>query len=87
MTVGRTEKPVIGALPPKPVGPITTPGQRFSPLLEGQPERNGPAAGSGPAKDDPRPIIRAKPGAGSYEDAGDAKRQKRTKGKTGRPGR
>jgi excinuclease ABC subunit B len=79
MTVGRTEKPVTGALPPKPAGPVTAPGQRFSPLLEGQPERGG--------KDDPRPIIRAKAGAGSYEDAGDAKRQKRTKGKTGRPGR
>jgi excinuclease ABC subunit B len=67
---------VTGALPPKPV---TEPGKRFSPLLEGQPERG--------SADDPRPIIRAKAGAGSYEDAGDAKRQKRTKGKTGRPGR
>jgi excinuclease ABC subunit B len=34
-----------------------------------------------------RPIIRAKPGVGSYEDAVDEKqRKKRTKGKTGRPG-
>jgi hypothetical protein len=48
MTVGRTEKPVIGKVPPKPA---TEPGKRFSPLLEGQPERG---------KDDPRPIIRAK---------------------------
>lgn len=116
MTVGRTEKPVIGTLPPKPAA-TTPPSQRFSPLLEGQPDRTagrtgsanstghvagpGSAAGPGPAggtgasggggpaagKDDPRPIIRAKSGAGSYEDAGDAKRQKRTKGKTGRPGR
>ncbi len=29
------------------------------------------------------PIIRTKSGAGFYEDAGDAKRQKRTKIKTG----
>ncbi|WP_457585928.1 excinuclease ABC subunit UvrB [Ensifer canadensis] len=51
MTVGRTEKPVIGKVPDKP-------------------------------------IIRAKPGVGSYEDPVDEKRQKgRTKGKTGRPGK
>jgi excinuclease ABC subunit B len=74
MTVGRTEKPVPKQLPQKPADP----GKRFSPLLEGQPERT--------QADDARPIIRAKAGAGSYEDAGDVKRQKRTKGKTGRPG-
>ncbi|MBB4569724.1 excinuclease ABC subunit UvrB [Rhizobium leucaenae] len=51
MTVGRTEKPVLGKMPDKP-------------------------------------IIRAKPGVGSYEDAVDEKQRKgRTKGKTGRPGR
>jgi excinuclease ABC subunit B len=51
MTVGRTEKPVIGKVPDKP-------------------------------------IIRAKPGVGSYEDPVDEKQRKsRTKGKTGRPGR
>lgn len=51
MTVGRTEKPVVGKVPDKP-------------------------------------LIRAKPGVGSYEDPVDEKRQKgRTKGKTGRPGR
>ncbi|MFS8113705.1 excinuclease ABC subunit UvrB [Rhizobium jaguaris] len=51
MTVGRTEKPVLGKVPDKP-------------------------------------IIRAKPGVGSYEDAVDEKQRKgRTKGKTGRPGR
>ncbi|MQB42770.1 excinuclease ABC subunit UvrB [Rhizobium sp. ICMP 5592] len=51
MTVGRTEKPVTGKLPDKP-------------------------------------VIRAKPGVGSYEDAVDEKQRKgRTKGKTGRPGR
>jgi hydroxyethylthiazole kinase-like uncharacterized protein yjeF len=37
--------------------------------------------------DDPRPLIRARPGAGSYEDPADAKRQKRRPGKSGRPGR
>jgi excinuclease ABC subunit B len=75
MTVGRTEKPLntTGKLPEKPV---TEPGKRFSPLLEGQPEKAG----------DPKPFIRAKSGAGSYEDACDLKRQKKTKGKTGRPG-
>jgi len=51
MTVGRTEKPVIGKVPDKP-------------------------------------ITRAKPGVGSYEDPVDEKQRKsRTKGKTGRPGR
>ncbi|UXT49271.1 excinuclease ABC subunit UvrB [Agrobacterium tumefaciens] len=75
MTVGRTEKPVRGALPDKPE---TEPGKRFSPLLEGQPER---------ATDDPGPLVRGKIGAGSYEDAGEQKRKSRTKGKTGRPGR
>lgn len=77
MTVGRTEKPTTGKLPEKP---FTEPGKRFSPLMEGQPQRAD--------KDDVRPIVRGKVGAGSYEDAGDAKQQKRrTKGKTGRPGR
>jgi len=46
--------------------------------MEGQPERT---------KDDPRPLVRGKIGAGSYEDAGEQKRKSRTKGKTGRPGR
>ncbi|NKJ05915.1 excinuclease ABC subunit UvrB [Rhizobium sp. SG741] len=51
MTVGRTEKPIIGKVPDKP-------------------------------------VIRAKPGVGSYEDSVDEKQRKgRTKGKTGRPGR
>ncbi|CZT35432.1 excinuclease ABC subunit UvrB [Rhizobium sp. 9140] len=77
MTVGRTEKPVPGALPVKPDAAKAT--KRFSPLTEGLPEQG---------KDDPRPLVRAKAGVGSYEDAGDVKRQKgRTKGKTGRPGR
>ncbi|MEI1249378.1 excinuclease ABC subunit UvrB [Rhizobium aouanii] len=100
MTVGRTEKPVTGALPEKPDGEAryakrsnrssesiaatnarsASEGQkgtkRFSPLLEGQPER-----------DDVRPVARGKTGVGSYEDPGEQKRKGRTKGKTGRPGR
>lgn len=76
MTVGRTEKPTTGKLPEKPV---SEPGKRFSPLMEGQPQRAD--------KDDVRPIVRGKVGAGSYEDAGEQKRKGRTKGKTGRPGR
>jgi excinuclease ABC subunit B len=75
MTVGRTEKPVRSAVPDKPE---TESGKRFSPLMEGQPER---------ATDDPRPLVRGKIGAGSYEDAGEQKRKSLTKGKTGRPGR
>ncbi|WJR66770.1 excinuclease ABC subunit UvrB [Neorhizobium sp. CSC1952] len=88
MTVGRTEKPVDkrreapearqgaeeGKVPPKPSE--TEPGKRFSPLLEGQPERD----------DGVRPIVRGKIGTGSYEDGGEQKRKGRTKGKTGRPG-
>ncbi|MGO4194134.1 excinuclease ABC subunit UvrB [Rhizobium sp. YAF28] len=74
MTVGRTEKPVTGHVPEKPDAAKGT--QRFSPLLEGQPER-----------DDVRPLVRGKTGVGSYEDAGEQKRKSRTKGKTGRPGR
>jgi excinuclease ABC subunit B len=79
MTVGRTEKPLpAGRLPEKPVEHLST-AKRFSPLLEGQPGRATP--------DDPRPLVRGKVGAGSYEDAGEVKRKGRTKGKTGRPGR
>jgi excinuclease ABC subunit B len=75
MTVGRTEKPVVGHVPEKPDAAKGT--QRFSPLLEGQPERD----------DGVRPLVRGKTGVGSYEDPGEQKRKGRTKGKTGRPGR
>lgn len=44
------------------------------------------AASSRGYDDDPRPIIRAKAGAGSYEDASDQKRKTRGKAKTGKPG-
>jgi len=73
MTVGRTEKPVTGKLPEKPAG-TTSPLPPVGRVGEGNP-------------DDPRPIIRARAGAGSYEDPADGKRKARTKGKTGRPGR
>jgi len=75
MTVGRTEKPVTGHVPEKPDAAKGT--NRFSPLLEGQPERD----------DGIRPLVRGKTGVGSYEDPVDQKRKGRTKGKTGRPGR
>ncbi|MCJ8239058.1 excinuclease ABC subunit UvrB [Peteryoungia algae] len=76
MTVGRTEKPVTGKLPEKPEAPPSprSRGEGARRADEGQP-------------DDPRPIIRARAGAGSYEDPADGKRKARTKGKTGRPGR
>ena len=91
MTVGRTEKPVSGTLPARPEQSIGTK-KRFSPLMEGQPERADPAdtSSSGPSRgstDDPRPLVRGKAGVGSYEDPGEQKRKGRTKGKTGRPGR
>jgi len=77
MTVGRTEKPVTGKLPPKPSSP--PPSSATSPSSS-----SGPTRGSA---DDPRPLVRGKIGAGSYEDGGEQKRKGRTKGKTGRPGR
>ncbi|MDQ0456107.1 excinuclease ABC subunit B [Rhizobium paknamense] len=74
MTVGRTEKPVPGKLPEKPAG-VTASDDGKKSLRAGQTET------------DPRPIIRGKVGAGSYEDPSEQKRKGRTKGKTGRPGR
>lgn len=79
MTVGRTEKPVTGALPTRPDETLSSK-KRTAPLLEGQPER---ASGA----DDAKPVVRGKIGVGSYEDPAEAKRKGRTKGKTGRPGR
>jgi excinuclease ABC subunit B len=74
MTVRRTEKPVEGKVPAKPQ-PI--------------PQRAGPDT-TGGAKDQAnsaKPIVRQRTGIGSYEDPGDARREKRRPGKTGRPGR
>ncbi|MBY3234254.1 excinuclease ABC subunit UvrB [Rhizobium laguerreae] len=103
MTVGRTEKPVTGALPEKPDAAKST--KRFSPLRgeersgesrsnrssESIAETNARSASEGPARqperDDVRPVVRGKTGVGSYEDPGELKRKGRTKGKTGRPGR
>jgi excinuclease ABC subunit B len=83
MTVGRTEKPLntTGKLPEKPhiqksISPLV--GEMSPKATEG----GKPATSSS----DPKPFIRAKAGAGSYEDAGDLKRQKKTRNKTGRPG-
>ncbi|SCW57106.1 Excinuclease ABC subunit B [Rhizobium mongolense subsp. loessense] len=90
MTVGRTEKPVTGKLPVKPDAAKST--KPFSPLQEGQPERaDAPSSPSSSgltrgSSEDPRPLVRGKTGAGSYEDPVDQKRKGRTKGKTGRPG-
>ncbi|WP_439627231.1 excinuclease ABC subunit UvrB [Shinella sp.] len=79
MTVGRTEKPIAGSTPTRPDETLASK-KRTGPLLEGQPERVSSA-------EDAKPVRRGKIGAGSYEDPGEVKRQGRTKGKTGRPGR
>ncbi len=81
MTVRRTEKPMEGV---KPARPHTSP-------LAGEDSSPREAKPSGSANlvrgdDDPKPLIRARPGAGSYEDPADRKRQTRRPGKTGRPG-
>ncbi|TJV43440.1 MAG: excinuclease ABC subunit UvrB [Mesorhizobium sp.] len=75
MTVRRTEKPVEGKLPAKP--------QPISPQAG---EMAGRAEGGAKDRDD-KPIIRQRAGIGSYEDPGDARREKRRPGKTGRPGK
>ncbi|MGX5827008.1 excinuclease ABC subunit UvrB [Mesorhizobium sp. 43Arga] len=75
MTVRRTEKPVEGKVPAKP--------QSISPAV-------GAGRTEGGAKDrdeSVKPIIRQRAGIGSYEDPGDARREKRRPGKTGRPGK
>ena len=67
-----------GAPAPRSEKPDAAKGtKRFSPLLEGQPERD----------DGIRPLVRGKTGVGSYEDPGEQRRKGRTKNKTGRPGR
>ncbi|KGD94436.1 excinuclease ABC subunit UvrB [Rhizobium sp. YS-1r] len=102
MTVGRTEKPVDKRrgvpearqgseegkmMPSKPAS-----AQRSTSPLAGEDSSPQEAKPIGEANlvrgsDDPRPLVRGKIGAGSYEDAGEQKRKSRTKGKTGRPGR
>ncbi|NNH64268.1 excinuclease ABC subunit UvrB [Rhizobium laguerreae] len=100
MTVGRTEKPVTGALPEKPDGEAryAKGSNRSSESIaatnargasEGQESTNrfSPLLKGQPERDDVRPVVRGKTGVGSYEDPGEQKRKGRTKGKTGRPGR
>ncbi|MFW8689177.1 MULTISPECIES: excinuclease ABC subunit UvrB [Mesorhizobium] len=75
MTVRRTEKPVEGKVPAKP--------QPISPLAGA-----GRTEGGATDRDDSaKPIVRQRAGIGSYEDPGDARREKRRPGKTGRPGK
>ncbi|MER9686428.1 excinuclease ABC subunit UvrB [Mesorhizobium sp. M0139] len=77
MTVRRTEKPVEGKVPAKP--------QPISPRVGEMPGR---AEGGAKERDDsPKPFVRQRAGIGSYEDPGDARREKRRPGKTGRPGK
>ncbi|CAN7388970.1 excinuclease ABC subunit UvrB [Mesorhizobium sp. LjRoot246] len=77
MTVRRTEKPVEGKVPAKP--------QPISPQVGEMPGR---AEGGAKERDDsPKPMVRQRAGIGSYEDPGDARREKRRPGKTGRPGK
>ncbi|RVA81337.1 excinuclease ABC subunit B, partial [Mesorhizobium sp. M7A.F.Ca.CA.004.01.1.1] len=77
MTVRRTEKPVEGKVPAKP--------QPISPQVGEMPGR---AEGDAKERDDSaKPIVRQRAGIGSYEDPGDARRDKRRPGKTGRPGK
>ena len=77
MTVRRTEKPVEGKVPAKP--------QPISPQVG---EMSGRTEGGAMERGDPgKPIVRQRAGIGSYEDPGDARREKRRPGKTGRPGR
>jgi excinuclease ABC subunit B len=82
MTVRRTEKPVPGTLPAKPSS---------SPLAgeDSSPRKAEPSGNANLVRgdDDPRPLVRARSGAGSYEDPRDTGRQKKRTGKTGRPGR
>ncbi|TPL48843.1 MULTISPECIES: excinuclease ABC subunit UvrB [unclassified Mesorhizobium] len=73
MTVRRTEKPVEGKVPAKP--------QPISPVV-------GAGRTDGGAKErEDKPIVRQRAGIGSYEDPGDARREKRRPAKTGRPGK
>ncbi|MER8696472.1 excinuclease ABC subunit UvrB [Mesorhizobium opportunistum] len=103
MTVRRTEKPVEGKMPakPQPISPRVGVEERSAQRTESQllgfpsdesPERQRRAAQSGRAEGgaterDAKPIIRQRAGIGSYEDPGDARREKRRPGKTGRPGK
>jgi len=86
MTVGRTEKPVTGKIPEKPRAPSSPLVGEDSSPQEAKPIGEANLVRGSTTSNDPRPIIRARSGAGSYEDPADQKKG-RTKGKTGRPGR
>ncbi|MGE0503141.1 MAG: excinuclease ABC subunit UvrB [Rhizobiaceae bacterium] len=75
MTVRRTEKPVEGKVPAKP-----------QPISSRAGEMSGRTEGGAKDRDDPRPVVRARSGAGSHEDPSDQKRQGRRSRKSGRPG-
>ncbi|BCG86341.1 UvrABC system protein B [Mesorhizobium sp. 113-3-9] len=75
MTVRRTEKPVEGKVPAKPQ-PISA--QVVAGRTEGVAKERDDSA---------KPIVRQRAGIGSYEDPGDARREKRRPDKTGRPGK
>ncbi len=77
MTVRRTEKPVEGKVPAKPQPISLLVGEMSGRTEEGAKEHGDPD----------KPIVRQRTGIGSYEDPGDARREKRRPGKTGRPGR
>jgi excinuclease ABC subunit B len=83
MTVRRTEKPVEGKVPTKPQLSSPLAGEDSSPR-EAQPSGKANLVGG---EDDPRPLVRARSGVGSYEEPRDTGRQKKRTGKTGRPGR
>ena len=83
MTVRRTEKPVEGKVPAKPKSSSPLAGEDSSPR-EAEPSGK---ANLVRGEDDAKPLVRARSGAGSYEDSRDTGRQKRRTGKTGRPGR
>ncbi|MFA6155937.1 excinuclease ABC subunit UvrB [Mesorhizobium sp.] len=56
--------------------------------IEGKvPAKPQPPAGARESSDPAKPIVRQRAGIGSYKDPGDARREKRRPGKTGRPGR
>jgi excinuclease ABC subunit B len=81
MTVRRTEKPVEGKAPakPQPISPQV--GEMAGRTQGGAKDRGASASPHG------EPVEpRGRPGAGSYEDPAEARRQKRRPGKTGRPG-
>jgi excinuclease ABC subunit B len=83
MTVGRTEKPLGRATPPRSPSPLSVEGRGLSP--EASAKAGGGKAAEG-AVETPAPTSRERIGAGSYEDEGEEHRRKGRSKKTGRPG-